>query len=47
MWRNIRNFLERNEEQLTRYQNPDNDPEAHGVRALTEHAKSGSKDSAF
>jgi adenine-specific DNA-methyltransferase len=26
IWRNVRNFLEKHKEQLSRYQNPDNDP---------------------
>jgi adenine-specific DNA-methyltransferase len=47
IWRNVRNFLERNEEQLTRYQNPDNDPRGPWRQGADGTAKSGRKDSAF
>jgi adenine-specific DNA-methyltransferase len=43
IWRNVRNFLERNEEQLTRYQNPDNDPRGPWRQGADGTAKSGSE----
>ena len=42
VWRNARNLLDRGEEQLSRYQNPDNDPRGPWRQGADGTAKSGS-----
>jgi adenine-specific DNA-methyltransferase len=42
VWRKVRNLLERTEEQLTRYQNPDDDPRGAWRQGADGTAKSGS-----
>jgi len=43
VWRRTRNLLPRNEDQIARYQNPDNDPRGPWIQGADSTAKSGSE----